>query len=316
MMQRHQIAKQEANRAAAEAESNAKEIHALKGKLFLALQCIYLQGDATIVTSIGQYRPSRGAYKDVLSDDDCYGEWVRGYMAQGCVSNPSANVGMSPQQLKTNDHIAAFVTTDWIYAHMFLKPHTSLCSPDFNKAVKLVRRASETMCRVSYMIAEAARSLADKLDIMYILYADPDAEAALVQEEPDNLQASIPRLPFEVKQWFEYPPAVVAHADKPDARIAFEQTVCAVFSYNVCTYADGVMLCTTGLRKRYDDMTAEERVSSGTVVLGNIMKDLQNNDATVPYAIAASLVAARALAYSGRKLEVACRDYEKEMGLF
>ena len=51
-------------------------------------------------------------------------------------------------------------------------------------------------------------------------------------------------------------------------------------------------------------------------IANQIMKDLQNNDATVPYAIAASLVAARALAYSGRKLEVACRDYEKEMGLF
>ena len=308
-------AKEEERKTIALAASNAREILVIKGKLFIALQCIYLQNDMTIVMSLGKPRPDRGNYDEVLTQEDFYGEWVLGYMAQGCVKTPPMD-----QQSKKDDHIAAFVHTDWIYAHMFLAPHNSRYSPSFNEAVKLVRRASETMCRVSYMIMDAATNLADKLGKTDgILEADAAAEAALVPE--NDLQVSIPRLPYEVKLWFEYPPAVVAHADKTSARMAFEHAVCTVFSYNVCTSIDkwtgvnDVLLCTTGLPKRYDDMTAEERVSSGSVVLGNIMKDLHNNEATVPHAIAASLVAARALAYSARKLELACQAYEEECAI-
>ena len=313
-------AKEEDIKAAAEAAANAKEILVLKGKLFIAVQCIYRQNTTTIVMSLGKPHPDRGNYAEVLTQDDFYGQFVLGFMAQGVVTNPSMK-SKDFHKLREDVHIAAFVHTDWIYAHMFLVPHRGSYSPNFNEAVKLVRRASETMCRVSYMIIEAATNLADKLGKTgAILDADAAADAALVQEH--DLQVSIPRLPCEVKQWFEYPPAVVAHADKSGARIAFEHAVCAVFSYNVCTNIEkwsdvndvnDVLLCTTGLPKRYNEMTAEERVSSGSVVLGNIMKDLQNNEATVPHAIACSLVAARALAYSARKLELACQAYEESV---
>ena len=81
-------AKEEERKTIALAASNARETLVIKGKLFIALQCIYLQNDMTIVMSLGKPRPDRGNYDEVLTQEDFYGEWVLGYMAQGCVKNP------------------------------------------------------------------------------------------------------------------------------------------------------------------------------------------------------------------------------------
>ena len=59
-------------------------------------------------------------------------------------------------------------------------------------------------------------------------------------------------------------------------------------------------------------MTEEERIESGCVVLRNIMKDLKRHY-SVAAAISASLVAARALAWNARRLEVACAKVEESV---
>ena len=64
-----------------------------------------------------------------------------------------------------------------------------------------------------------------------------------------------------------------------------------------------MQLCATGLRKRYIEMTPEERVSSGSVLLKDIVVHMDNE--RWEQAIASSLVAARALACNAAKLEAA-----------
>ena len=56
----------------------------------------------------------------------------------------------------------------------------------------------------------------------------------------------------------------------------------------------------------------EERIESGCFVLRNIMNDLKRQY-SVPDAIHASLVAARALAWNARRLEVACAKFEESV---
>ena len=231
-------------KAAAQAEKKTKaaaiakerqDIHRLKGKLFLALQCIFLQDDDDIWITLGRKFASVDCFKDVLSAEDRYGVVVGGHMTQGRALPTPEKGTMSAEDFRTDDHTAACVQTNWIYAHMFMMPYHGYFSADFKEAVRLVRRASETMCRVSYMISQAAHALAEKLDCAsQALDADLAAEAALVPEHA--LQVSFPRLPHVVTQWFRfrYDIVAVARKDKDEARIAFEETVADVFSFGVC----------------------------------------------------------------------------------
>ena len=274
----------------------------LKALLYVALNCIYLQSGDDIRVTIGQAHCHYGKYRHVLTEDEMHGECVLGYMSQGYAKKKPVQGTMDAGTFLERDHEAACVHTNWLFSHMFV------LRGKFNEAVNLAERAAETMFRVSGMTTKAALALAEKLDITNaVLEADKAAEAALVHE--NTLHVSIPRLPSELQR--VAPKYLVAHDDKDEARIMFEDVVTDVFSCGVCIAneewddIDEVMLCATGLRKRYDEMTAEERVSSGAVVLGNILKDLKQED-RLPEAIAASLVAARALAWNARRLESAC----------
>ena len=238
-----------------------------KALLHVALNCIYLQDGDDIVLSLGQPALRYDGYESVLTDEDVYGQVVRGYRAEP-----------KPLTLK-GDHRAACVHTNWIY--MFL------CHGKAQEAAKLVDRAAETMCRISCKIGQAALDLATQLE----------DDIPLVAEHP--LQPFVPRLPYHIGR------QMVARD-----LTAFDTAVMEVFSFHVCTARDRwldineVQLSCTGMRKRYEDMTREERAASGTVELRQIIANLAD-PATVHEAVAQSLVAARALEMAARRLVAA-----------
>ena len=176
---------------------------------------------------------------------------------------------------------------------------------------------------------EAALNLADALRITdRVLEAEKAAEAALVfpsaplplldvthvDVKPRPITA--PRLPFDFCQFDKT--VVVDSADKDAKRLAFESEVLDVFSFGVCIayykrweHLGDVMLSnTTHLRKSYDEMTDDERISTGSVVLKSIVDDLENE--RNEKAIAASLVGVRALNRMAKRLEAACEAFIQE----
>ena len=274
------------------------------GLLYVSVQSIYMQSPADIVASLGRPRPNLGKFGDVLTNDDIYGEWVDGFMAQGYARpfpHPKT-LDSNPLRFREMDHIASLVRTNWIFSHMFL---ASKNGGKFDECVKLVERAAMTMRRVSDAITKNANALAQTIGF------DTRAveEIELVQEH--ELQVFVPRLAFDISEFFlqrfRERGDVVPIEEKSEARVAFEVAVCNVFSFGVCTDLDGcfngVQLSATGLRKRYVEMTPEERVSSGSVLLKDIVVHMDNE--RWEQAVASSLVAARALAYNAAKLEAA-----------
>ena len=292
-----------------------EELLRVKGLLYVSLNCVYLQSADNIVISLGQpYLDYESQYTSVLSESDVYGKVVKGYMAQGRV-RPAPSPGVV--SFRELDHEAACVHTDWIYAHMLLRPNQSSGYPaKFSEAVGLAERASVTLRRVSAMIHSAALDVAERLDIKArVVESDRAAEAMLVQEHP--LQASVPRLPFDfTRRVRDVDTLFVGYAEKNEARVAFEAEIMDIFGFGICIAedewhrTDEVMLCTTGMRKRYSSMTKEERISSGSVVLGCILRDLA--EGRVESAVAASLVAARALERMAQRLHKAVEMYREK----
>ena len=291
--------------AVVQTEENA--ILRLKGLLYAALKCIYIQSGNNLILSIGgpcDYE----AYTDVLSQDEMHHECGNGFLADSRVKNKPMHGKSHASVFMERDHISACVHANWILAHLFV------VRGKFTEAVNLAERASETMLRVSSKIKDAALALAEKLGVSGVLEADSAAEKALVLEH--EMKVTIPRLPWDIK--CVSAKHIVPREAKDEARIVFEEAVTDVFSNGVCIAneewddIDEVMLCATGLSKRYDEMTDEERVSSGSVVLRNIIRDLQKDDDGLASAIAASLVAARALAWNARRLEEACKKVQEE----
>jgi hypothetical protein len=285
-------------------EQSTQSVQREMGLLYVSVQSIYMQSTADIVVSLGRSMPDLGKFGDVLTNDDIYGEWVNGYMAQGYARpfphpKTSSSLDSNPLRFREMDHIASLVRTNWIFSHMFL---ASKNGGKFDECVKLVERAAMTMRRVSDIIAKNANALAQTIGFAV-------EEVELVQEH--DLQVFVPRLAFDISEFFlerhRERGEVVPIEEKSEARVAFEVAVCNVFSFGVCTDLDGwfngVQLSATGLRKRYVEMTPEERVSSGSVLLKDIVVHMDNE--RWEQAIASSLVAARALACNAAKLEAA-----------
>ena len=219
-----------------------------KGLLYAALNCIYLQGNDDIRISLGQpYLHYKREYREVLTREEMRGVVVLGYMAQGRV-----------QAQHDDEHVSACVHSNWIRAHMLLTPTGGRYSADFAEAVKLAERASETLSLVSMRIGQAALALAEKLgvDSGEIFF-----DEQLVPENP--LQVSIPRLPAEFARC--WPPMT-----KTEGRVAFVSDIMDIFSFFLCiaehnwTNIDEIMLSATGMRKRYSEMTPEERRGAWT----------------------------------------------------
>jgi hypothetical protein len=282
-------------------EQSTQSVQREMGLLYVSVQSIYMQSTADIVVSLGRSMPDLGNFGDVLTNDDIYGEWVNGYMAQGYARpfpHPKT-LDSNPLRFREMDHIASLVRTNWIFSHMFL---ASKNGGKFDECVKLVERAAMTMRRVSDAIAKNANALAQTIGFAV-------EEVELVQEH--DLQVFVPRLANDISEFFlerhRERGEVVPIEEKSEARVAFEVAVCNVFSFGVCTDLDGwfngVQLSATGLRKRYVEMTPEERVSSGSVLLKDIVVHMDNE--RWEQAIASSLVAARALACNAAKLEAA-----------
>ena len=283
-----------------------------EGLLLVACNHLYLQ-DHGLVLSIGQpYQDIKG-YHSVLTQDDILGEVVLGYMVQGRARSPPDPNKLNGSEFRNADLVASCVHTSWIYAHMILKPRNSFRSSDsadFMEAVKLVRLAAATMCRVSFEIGRKALDLAEELNITDLIMAkDALAEAALVQVDP--MQEGAFYVPYDfVRIDQEY---TVKPEDKDAARTAFEAVVFGVLSFHLCLAkprwrsVDDVMINTTGMRKLFKDMTPEERLSSGSVVLKHIKKDLKAG--LHEAAILASLTASRGLERIARKLQSVCDQY-------
>ena len=287
------------------------------GLLYVSAQCIYMQSTADIVVSIGQSSPDLGKYEEALTGDDIYGEWVNGYLAQGRARPlPSSEKISDYRRFREADHIASLVRTNWIFAHMFLAPKNN---GNFDECVKLVERAALTMRRMSDTMTKNAFALAQILGFDAALMKPAEL---LIQEEHNNnkdeLQVFVPRLAYDICEFFSELSRgcdnVVPIEEKNEARVAFEVAVCNVFSFGVCTdldgWYDGVQLCATGLRKRYTEMTPEERVSSGSVLLKDIVVHMDNE--RYEQAITSALVAARALACNAAKLEAAVEMIRKK----
>ena len=286
------------------------------GLLYVSVQSIYVQAFGEIVVSIGREYPdlgkSFGSGDVLLTEDDVYGEWVNGFTAQGHVRDfPSPKKKLPFCKFRELDHIASVVRTSWIYGHMFLAEKNG---GNFNECVKLVERAAVTMRRVSDNITKYALALVEVLaphhHHMFLKPAEEE-ELLLVHQEEHDLQVFVPRLGFEISNLFcelsRENGDVVPIEEKNEERVAFEVAVCDVFSFGVRTNIDesydGVMLCATGLRKSYIDMTPEERVSSGSVLLNDILLHMDNE--RYEQAVKSALVAARALACNAAKLEAA-----------
>lgn len=124
-------------------------------------------------------------------------------------------------------------------------------------------------------------------------------------------------LPFVFWELYQHKSArMLPLADKSEARLAFEEAVSAVFGFRVChpgsNWIDihAVVIGTTGLRKPYNDMSPEERVSSGSVLLSDLIKALARGGGGEQEAIDGALVAARGLVKAAEDLEAACDAYE------
>lgn len=280
------------------------ETQVQEAKLFVALGCVYLQDNDNIILSLGRSDMSLGDYKDFLTPDDTFGVYVRGYLTQG-TAKPLPDPAHA--NFRTLDHNAAFVAVNWITAHMFLG------RGDYGEAVRLTERAASTIQRVGKRIFEAAMELAQVLGIEETaLQADRAAEAALVEEHP--LKVLIPRLPYDIEfGWFHPRNKVQTVQDKDERRVAFEAAVLEVFSSRICianedwAAVDEIRLSATGLRKPFEDMTDDERRTSGTVMLKDIVEDLQAGECEA--AVLKSLMGARALDRAAAELRQAVNAF-------
>ena len=281
-----------------------------KALLYKALSCIYLQDNDDLHITLGRettMMPDK--YRNVLTEAERFGVFVTGYMTQGLARKPPTIVDrqkLSEAQYRTKEHIAAHVHGNWLLSHLLINPKGTQAR--LKHAVALTRRSADTLCEVSLMIGQAALDLAAKLKITdQVLRADEKAEMAIVPEHP--MQASIPRVPWPMSQWLRTDGIDAKEMD--EAHTQFQKEVLDVFSFHLCISennwirGDEVMISTTGLRKRYSEMTPKERKTSGSVVLRNIMRDLCTRKRVVR-AIQASLVASRALERIARKLLKAC----------
>ena len=283
------------------------QVRRKQGLLHVAIGCIYLQSDDKIVISKGQPFIDLKGYHGVLLNDEVLGKVVLGRMSQGRVRPPPDPEQLSGQALRLAELEAACVHVDWIYAHMLLAPRSGYDSPDFEEAVKLVRRTAETLCGVSFNIGRGALNLAEELGIENtIAVADASAEAALVEEHPLQVPVLWAPCAFDVvKQKY-----LVKQEDKSEARYMFEATVFEVFSFHIripnqrWIEIDDIMINTTGMRKKFNEMTAKERQASGSVMLKHIVRDLRANKNKA--AILASLTVSRALSRIAFKLQTAC----------
>ena len=305
-----------------------------KALLHLALNCFYLQSSQDIYMTLGARLnyDLKKLYGPVVSDADTFHVLVLGYNAQGEAQElPDPKHYETPEEFKRADAESSFVKLSWITSHLVLKPDgDGMYSPDFLKGVALVKRAAETMVRVSCKIYETAIDLADGLGIKdKVRKADEAAEAALVVptdplpalvigdvmsnggNSKDPRPFTAPRLAYDFIQIIQLKTYAVDPDTKDAKRRAFESEIFDVFSFGVCIANDHwkhlgeIMLSsTTHLRKCYDEMTPEERKATGSVVLQNITNDLK--EGCNEEAIIASLAAVRALDRNARRLEVAC----------
>jgi len=143
-------------------EQSTQSVQREMGLLYVSVQSIYMQSTADIVVSLARPRPDLGKFGDVLTNDNIYGEWVDGFMAQGYARpfpHPKAFYE-NPLRFREMDHIASLVRTNWIFSHMFL---ASKNGGKFDECVKLVERAAMTMRRVSDIIAKNANALAQTI---------------------------------------------------------------------------------------------------------------------------------------------------------
>ena len=306
----------------------------MEAHLHLALASIYMQSSDDIHITLGKDLACEycDCYENVLDPKkDICDVYVRGYNSQGRV-RPVPDLKKhykSPQDFKILDAEAHFIKSTWIYSHFILAPCLDMYSPDFNKGVALVKRAAETMVRVSGRIYQTAIDLAEGMLIKdKVLAADKAAQDALVfpsaplpalvvedavilTHEQKVRPPTAPRLPYDFVQYLKANKYVVDPTTKDAKRLAFESEVLDVFSFGVCIayedwhkLGDIMLTSTTHLRKCYDEMTPEEHKLTGSVVLQTIMDDLK--DGRAEEAIIASLAAARSLTTMAARLEAAC----------
>ena len=287
-----------------------QQLRRQRGLLYVACNWIYLQSDDNIIISIGRPFLNFRGYYGVLLPTEVRGEVVLGYMSQGYVRERPDGNGPRGDRFIRAEMEAACVHMNWVYAHMLLRPNPGINHVDFKEAVGLTRRAADTLCEVSFAIGKNALELAEKLRMAgSIAAADASAKAALVEENP--LQVSVLWVPRD----FHNIKNLLPQEEKNEARYAFEATVMEVFSFHLCIGSErwysvnDITINTTGMRKRFADMTPEERVASGAVKLEHIIRNLKLKP-KFRQAILDALTASRALARIAWKLKVACDKVE------
>jgi hypothetical protein len=259
--------------------------------LYVKLNCIYVNFNENLVLTLGQSGLELGRYASVLSPDETFGVYVNSYLAHSRLlprPDPSAD------DHRWLNHRASYVEHHWIVAHMFLR------SGNILTAAGLARRASETMQAVGAEMREMALGLAEQLGVRSAVES-ADNEAAIRLVQPHPLHVFIPRVPYDAEfRWF-HPRSrapTVPLAEKSEERVAFESEVLEAFSACV---RDGVQLSATGTRMCFEDMSEEERAATGTVLIKDILQDLE--DEQLERAALKSLMAGRALMWTAAKLQ-------------
>jgi hypothetical protein len=300
-------------------------------KLHAVLLCIYLQTSDLVLSRAKShmYLNQEDTYAPVLDElgPECEdGEFVLGHMAQGVVKPfSSKDPDGKLDEYSIANQEAAFVRTNWIFSHLLMRSEgeeSTSDAPHIRKAVRLVDRAAHTMRWVSGKMEERAHALAKLLGIV------PEAEAAavakLVPEHPLQIVSHFHRLPFDFQHGYACQcKNLLALDEKSEALLDFENTVCEVFGFRVCDSGphymktSDVVINNTGLRKTYKTMTKEERETSGSVKMTQLIEDLLAKDdlSRVERAINGALVASRGLRTAARMLEEACDRFKPHVGL-
>jgi hypothetical protein len=286
-----------------------------KARLHAALLSIYLQESDDLVLSRGcssGYLHHKAAYASVVDElgPECEnGEFVLGYMAQGHVKGWAKD---GSDEYSHQNQEAAFVRTNWIWAHLLFRGKGEDDGPQIKEGVALVERAAETMTWVSEQLQARAQGLAALLGV------EPEAEAKLGVEVGAEVSYTS-RLPFVFQEGYRQKSKhMLSQEEKSEARLAFEGAVGEVFCFRVCNSGphwidiSDAVVSSTGLQgKTYSKMSEKERKASGSVKMNELIEDLLADDsARVERAINGALVASRGLLAAARLLEEACARFK------
>ena len=289
-----------------------------RARLFLSLCSVYTQdSDDYVVAVAGPHHAMPQSWnRQLLSEEDLRYEFVRGYMQvhNARVADwPEASVKeQDPKRFKRLELCAAFGRVSWIWCQMLFE------SGDFEEAVKLTQRMSETLQRVAAMIADRAWELAEALKLTEsVRELDEEAKAKFRLDTPIEGQVFQPRLHREFNELLKekQEELFLVPCMQQEKYYAFFWTLSHVFSFQLTrsvSFSVGtneVAIIPNGSKTPYFKMSEEEKAVSGSISLKEIQEALLEEGEEL-LAIVGALKASRGFALVAETLGKAVAKYK------